>query len=337
MQFAVFFAKLAVLGAVVLGLLFVNPTPLSTNAPDKPRTASAVKTVLSLAAMTENSTVMLKGEERDRVNILFVGLPGEGNSAPDLTDTLIVASIKPSTHQVALISLPRDLLVRVEQLNYQTKINALFRMNERNPELLEQKITEITGEPVDYFVALDISAVEHIVDALGGLNVEVPEDIHDTAFPTKDFGVETFSVEKGWRYFDGATAQKYLRTRHSAGGDFVRMRQQQAVLEALRKKVFGLNILYDFPTILSLYGAVAAHTQTNLAPEEIQRLYHIAKTVSYDTVKQVVVDGDPKDPNALLVSTTVRLGGKEAFVLVPKKGTFDYSDIRELVINIFKQ
>ncbi len=171
--------------------------------------------------------------------------------------------------------------------------------------------------------------------ALGGLNVLVPDDINDTQFPTLDHGVETFSVQKGWRFFDGATIQKYLRTRHSPDGDFARMRQQQAVIEAIRKKIFGLNILYNLPSVLSLYREVSSSIQTDLSTNDIRRLYDIAKNISYDKVIQKVVDGDPKKTDSLLKSDTAILGGKEAFVLVPKRGKFDYTDIKNLVENIF--
>ena len=102
--------------------------------------------------------------------------------------------------------------------------------------MIKEKVAEITGQQIDYYIALDVSGVEKIIDILGGLNVWVAEDVFDPQFPTPGHGTEYFTVKKGWRYFDGKTVQKYLRTRHSADGDFARMRQQQAVVEALRKK-----------------------------------------------------------------------------------------------------
>ena len=343
--------KIIAMAGLAAGWFFATATPISTYT--NPLSArSFVKT--AYIAVTEKinnrAPEPLKGEDRDRVKILFLGMPGAGNDAPYLTDSLIVASVKPSTNQLALISLPRDLLVELPDSKIRTKINALFRMNERNPDLITRKVAEIIGSPIDYYVALDISVTEKITDALGGLNVLVPEDIRDTEFPTPDHGVETFNVQKGWRYFDGATIQKYLRTRHSPDGDFARMRQQQAVLEALRKKIFGLNLLYDLPSILSLYREAENNLQTDLTANDIRRLYDIAKNISYDKVIQKVAnghprtekaeqssyDGDQKKPDSLLESKTISLDGKPAFVLVPKKGMFDYSAIQELAENIFE-
>ena len=328
--------KIIALGGLATGWFFALTTPIATyTSPLSARSLVKTAYIAVTEKINNRAPGPLKGEDRDRVNILFLGMPGAGNDAPYLTDSLIVASVKPSTDQLALMSLPRDLLVEIPASRIRTKINALFQMNERNPDLIMKKVEEITGEPIDYYIALDISVTEKITNALGGLNVLVPEDIRDTEFPTPDHGVETFSVQKGWRYFDGATVQKYLRTRHSPDGDFARMRQQQAVLEALRKKIFGLNLLYDLPSVLSLYREAADNLQTDLTANDIRRLYDIAKNISYDKVIQKVVDGDPKKPDSLLTSKTITLGGKPAFVLVPKKGMFDYSEIQILAENIF--
>ncbi|MEK7097894.1 MAG: LCP family protein, partial [Patescibacteria group bacterium] len=235
---------MVVIAGLAAGWFFALAAPISTYT-SPIGTQSVVRTAFNAVANKLGdgaaNSLRLKGEERDRINILFLGMPGGGNDAPFLTDTLIIASIKPSTSQLALMSLPRDLLVELTDQKIITKINALFRMNELNHDLIINKVKEITGQPIDYYAVMDISAAEKITDALGGLNVLVPDDINDTQFPTPDHGVETFSVQKGWRFFDGATIQKYLRTRHSPDGDFARMRQQQAVIEAIRKKIFGFN------------------------------------------------------------------------------------------------
>jgi len=328
--------KIIAMAGLATGWFFALTTPISTyTSPLSARSFVKTAYIAVTEKINNRAPEPLKGENRDRINILFLGMPGAGNDAPYLTDSLIVASVKPSTNQLALISLPRDLLVELPDSKIRTKINALFRMNERNPDLITRKVAEIIGSPIDYYVALDISVTEKITDALGGLNVLVPEDIRDTEFPTPDHGVETFNVQKGWRWFDGATIQKYLRTRHSPDGDFARMRQQQAVLEAIRKKIFGLSLLYDLPSVISLYREAASNLQTDLTISDIRRLYSIAKNISYDNVIQKVVDGDPKKLDSLLTSKTIALGGKPAFVLVPKKGMFDYSAIQELAENIF--
>ncbi len=332
-----FFVGTLIIIAVSFGAFFAfsSSEGFRDNNGEKPLGMAALaKTAFHF--ITETSRT-LTGESDDRINILLLGLPGEQNDAPDLTDTIIVASIKPSTRQLALLSIPRDLLVELDGGASHAKINALYRLGGGAPSLIKQKMEEITGQPIHYFATLDISSIEQIVDALGGLNVAVADTVYDSTFPTAGGGTELFSVQKGWRYFNGATAQKYLRTRHGEGGDFARMRRQQAVIEAVRKKVFGLNMLYDFPTVLSLYKTIRYHVQTDIDETDMRRFYDIAKTISYATVRYSAVDGDPANPDALLESATVTLEGKPAFVLKPKTGDFDYADIQTLAGNIFEE
>jgi len=311
-------------------LFFLNSTVISKPVQTDFNTATVVKTAFSFL---KNKADPLREEWTDRINILFLGTPGKGNSAPDLTDSIILLSIKPSTKQIALLSIPRDLLVYLPKEKRYSKINALFIMNEKNPTLIENKIEEITGEKIHYYFVLNTTAVKKIVDDLGGLNVFVKKDIYDRSFPTANFGTEVFEVKKGWRYFDGDTVQKYLRTRHSENGDFDRMEQQQAVIEALRKKVFGLNLFLDLPKIFSILGTISENVQTDISEKEIRRLYELVKNVSYDKINNVVLNGGQKD--SLLEAGSFMFGKQRAFILKPKKGDFDYSEIQELAASIF--
>lgn len=329
-----FFLALAAL------LFLAYPTKI---APQESAPATAPSLIKLAFNFLADRTAPLKGEERGRINILLLGMTGVPHPAPFLTDTIILASIKPDTGELALLSLPRDLLVEITDQKIRTKINALYNFqsfrsptSEKNPALIKSKVEEITGQHIHYYAALDIGAVERMVDALGGLNVLVPEEVSDPRFPSDSGGMEAFFVPQGWRWFDGKTAQRYLRTRYSAGGDFKRMRQQQAVLEALRKKAFGMHLLYDFPAMLSVYKTLSSRIQTDMNEQAMKRLYDIAKTIHYDKVTQRVMDGDPNDPASLLKSKTVTLGGADAFVLVPKIGDFDYYGIREIAEKIFE-
>ena len=109
-------------------------------------------------------------------------------------------------------------------------------------------------------------------------------------------------------------------------------------------------MFYDLPSILSLYREAENNLQTDLTANDIRRLYDIAKNISYDKVIQKVANAHPRTERAGqsspdgarrkqewgLESKTISLDGKPAFVLVPKKGMFDYSAIQELAENIFE-
>lgn len=322
--------KLMFIAIFSTAVFFHNATELSKPPQTNIGTASAVKTAFYFL---KKDVEIPKYPKNERINILFLGIPGAGNSAPDLTDSIILASIKPSSNELALLSIPRDLLVYLPNENIYTKINALFSMNEKNTELIEKKIEEITEQKINFYVVLDISAVEKIIDRLGGLNVYVKKDIYDTSFPTENFGTEVFKVEKGWRYFDGKTVQKYLRTRHSQDGDFDRMEQQQAVIEALRKKIFGMNLILDLPTMLSIASTLSSHIQTDISEDDTTKLYAILKNVSYDKIIHKTL---AKSEDSSLVSGSFNFNGQNGFVLKPKAGDFDYMEIQQIAENIFE-
>ncbi|MEK7493685.1 MAG: LCP family protein, partial [Patescibacteria group bacterium] len=171
--------KLAAVGVLAAAVFFIRPSAISDDrAPSHEPPLSLTKIAFNFLADTKSP---LEGETRDRINVLLLGMPGVPHPAPFLTDTIIVLSIKPSTHQLALLSLPRDLLIELQN-GGRTKINALFAKNGKDPSLLAQKIETITGQPIDYYFIMDVSSVEQIVDSLGGLNVLVPDAVNDPAF-----------------------------------------------------------------------------------------------------------------------------------------------------------
>ena len=128
MKIISFILKLAAVSALAAAVFFMRPSAISGDR------ALVHKPPLSLTKIAFNFLVdtetPLAGEARDRINILLLGMTGIPHPAPFLTDTIIVASIKPSTHQLALLSLPRDLLVELSG-GARTKINALFAMNKK--------------------------------------------------------------------------------------------------------------------------------------------------------------------------------------------------------------
>lgn len=179
-------------------------------------------------------------------NFLLLGAAGEGNDAPDLTDTILVARIEPIKQKIYLFSLPRDLWVKIPTDNKGfIKLNTLYSLNKKNTghefDLIKQKAQDITGLTIDHYVFVNLTAVKETVDILGGVNVLVKENILDTSYPGPNHGYQTFQITAGWRYLDGETALKYIRSRHSPGGDFDRIARQQEILQALKQKVVKLN------------------------------------------------------------------------------------------------
>ncbi|MBI1881225.1 MAG: LCP family protein [Chloroflexi bacterium] len=181
--------------------------------------------------------VFLAAWRSGRLNVLILGLdrrPGE--TGPARTDTLILATFNPDPSQAALLSIPRDLWVdipgqganRINTANYFGDI----AQPGYGPELARQTVQHNLGPPIHGYVLVDFSGFVALVDALGGIDVDVPQTIVDENYPTPDYGVMTIVIPAGPQHMDGATALIYARTRH-ADSDFDRSQRQQQVLRAL--------------------------------------------------------------------------------------------------------
>lgn len=261
--------------------------------------------------------------KKDRINFLFLGIAGEGNSAPQLTDTILIINSSPKGENPIAISIPRDLLVKYPEKNYYTKINALYKYG--GIETIKTKISEITDLNIDYYLVLDLKGVKQIIDKLNGIDVEVKEDIYDPKFPAEYNSYEIFSLKKGMEHLDGETALKYIRTRNQSGGDFSRMERQQQVVSAIKDKLLKLNILWNFPTVLGLWNDLKQNAETNIGLIDIKYVLKLIKQtdlskVQFDTIAPPLVIPDTKI-----------LSGETASVVIPKNGIENYDEIREFI------
>jgi anionic cell wall polymer biosynthesis LytR-Cps2A-Psr (LCP) family protein len=260
---------------------------------------------------------------KDRVNFLFLGIPGESNPAPKLTDTILIINSTPKAENPVGISIPRDLLVKYPSANWQTKINALYQGG--GIETIKTAISEITGLESNYYLVLDLEGVKKLIDKLDGIDINVEEDIYDPAFPAQYNSYEVFSLKKGLQHLDGETALKYIRTRNQPQGDFSRIRRQQQVISALKNKILSLNLFWNFPKILGLWRILEQNSSTNIGLTDIKYAWNLIKKANLDEIKFNTI------AHPLVVSSTTTLGGETASVLIPKLGLNNYSGIKEYV------
>jgi len=268
-------------------------------------------------------------------NILLLGAAGQGNDAPYLTDTIVLAMIKPDDSGTTLVSLPRDLWVKVPQSDSYTKINSLYILGKSNQnenyglELIKQKVEQVTGQKIDNYLLIDLSVVKQIIDQVGGLNVLVRKDILDTQFPGPNHSFETFEIKAGWRYMDGETAAKYIRTRHSVAGDFDRMSRQQDVLFTLKQKITGLNPVLDLPKFLKILSDLNSNIKTDIPISQFPQFWQLAKNLSPDNINKIVIDNDVANP--LVTTERLQLEGGEASIVKPRAGLENYSEIQNFI------
>ena len=294
----------------------------------------------TLSSFSDSRSSALRGAEDGRLDILLLGMAGKGKPGQYLTDTLMVASINLETNRVSLLSLPRDLYVRIPDADINTKINSIYQYG-LGPErknvsaaagLATKAVTEITGLDMDYFVIINFDGFEQAIDDIGGVNIINERDIHDSRYPGPNYSYETFELSKGFHNLDGATALKYARQRHGdPEGDFGRAKRQQQIMQAAKNKIFSTGMIFNAFALNDLLDTLGENIQTDISPEEFYSFFELTKRLDTQNINNVVIDAWNKE--SLLKVSHVQYGAVRAFVLVPRVG--NYSEIQELAENIF--
>ncbi|MCX6740621.1 MAG: LCP family protein [Candidatus Parcubacteria bacterium] len=265
---------------------------------------------------------LLKGEADDRINILLLGMGGAGHPGPYLTDTIILTSLKPSENKISMISIPRDLSVPIPGYGWRKINNAnSFGETDQNgngAQFASEVVNKTFNQPIHYYVRVDFSGFEKLIDELGGIKINVENAFSDPQFPTDDFGYQTVSFRQGWQKMDGKTALNYARSRHGTNGensDFARSKRQQKVLQAIKDKALSFSTFISYRKISALLDMYKDHVTTNLEPWEIYKFYKLAKKIDTSNINNVVLEVEPNGP---LFATNIN----GAYLLLPKDMSF---------------
>lgn len=290
----------------------------------------------------------LNGEGDGRVNILLLGKGGPGHEAPDLTDTILLASIDPVQNEAALLSVPRDMYVE-DSTGYASKINAVYsnakqkRLSQGDDsdadkqaaedaglKAVKQVVGEILGVPVHYYVMVDFEAFKEAIDTVGGITIDVKEPLYDATMAWLNNG-SALLADEGLQTFDGTRALMYARSRYgSARGDFDRTERQREVIFALQQKVLTLGTFSNPFKVLDLIKALGDNVRTDLnGTGELKRLYEISQQITNDRFISVGL-ADP--PNILVTTDFIA----EQSVVVPVAGMFQYEEIQSYVRNTLR-
>lgn len=289
------------------------------------------------ASLKENvDPNLLKGEGDGRVNVLVLGRGGGTHDAPDLTDTMMVASIDPVNRTANLVSIPRDLWVDVPNQGTM-KINAAFESGQykylgkvatgttdKNAiqagfNEADQVAENVLGLTIHYNVLVDFQAFRQAVDTVGGVNVNVPADLVDPTMAWEN-GNSPVLAKAGANTFNGKQALNYVRSRQTSS-DFARGERQRALLLALKAKVATAGTLSNPVKVSKLYKAFNNNVRTDLSMKDATRLYSILKGVPDSKITSVSLT---EAPNNYL--TTGNLAGQS--ITLPTAGLFNYKDIK---------
>ena len=261
---------------------------------------------------------------QERVNILLLGTDKRAQEqGPSRTDTMIVVTVDPQSNTAGMLSIPRDLWVSIPNYS-EGRINTAHFLGESydypggGPALAKKTVQYALGIPVHYYVRVNFEGFEKLVDAIGGITIDVEEAIHDDEYPDGNYGYMTIDIPAGMQHMDGKTALQYARARHG-GTDFVRSERQQQVVKAIRDKVLRLDIpLTRIPEMLRIVGG---SVQTDLSLSDMYTLAKLGREISTEKIKNAVVDE---------TMTTPQTTPDGAQVLIPNRAR-----IREVVNDLF--
>jgi len=271
-----------------------------------------------------------------RINILLMGIGGDNYPGGGLTDTMSVVSIDPKNKEVAMISVPRDLFVRVPGYG-SYKINSVFGLQgtsvsqdtnknviNGNFPLVKKTVSDFLGVPIHYAVVLNFDGFKKIIDILGGVDINVTKAINDPYFPDQyAIGYDPFYMSIGLHHMDGETALKYARSRETTS-DFDRSRRQQEVMMAAKDKAVKS---FNPSKIAQIMNILSDNLRTDMQLDEMNELFSLVKDINKDKIKTKVLD-DSAD--GFLYADKY----EEMYVLVPNDPTL--KEIHDFVSQYFK-
>lgn len=259
-----------------------------------------------------------------KTNILIIGRWWDENDAPDLTDSILIASINYENKTVSMFSVPRDLYVefptwwgwkinetysRALRLNWKDKAKAI--------DSLKEVLKKITWEEIHYYVNMDFEWFRKVIDIIWWIQVNVPEKIVDTTYPWKNHTYTTFIVKPGLQNMNWETALKYARSRHSTS-DFDRSLRQQLIISAIREKALSLWIITSPWKMKWIYDVLKTHIDSDLDISQMINLALFAK----DIPKENIVNSNLNDTCLWLT-----ICEKWGLLYVPNREEFGWASI----------
>jgi len=292
-------------------------------------------------ALAKNIDInQLKGEGDGRINVLALGIGGPVHDGPDLTDTILLASIDPVNHSTALLSIPRDLCIKMP-CGPNQKINAVFALAKENSaakttdgkiqdglKALDKTLAPILGVPIHYHAIVDFQAFQQAVDAVGGVDVNVPTTLYDPTIAWENHYNPVIAA-KGEQHMDGHKALLYAKSRETSS-DFARAMRQRLILVALKQKVLTLGTFSNPVKISNLLNSLGNNVYSDFSLNDITRLYQIGSQVPSSSIASLDMVTPPHD---LLITGTV---DGATSIVKPKAGLFQYAAIQSYVRNALR-
>ncbi|MEM6449868.1 MAG: LCP family protein [Cyanobacteria bacterium P01_D01_bin.105] len=256
--------------------VFTGDEPIATaNSLQLPRLTRPVNVLLMGIKVTSSDVQDYDAVDRDGYHALV-------NSFEGLSDTMLMMRFDPNNERVAVMSIPRDTRTNVD--GEVTKINEANR--EGGPALSAQSVSELMGGvAIDRYMRINVQGVEKLIDALGGVKVNVPTDMKYTDHSQHLY----IDLKAGKQRLNGDQAMQFLRYRYDNNGDIGRVQRQQMLMRALVEQALNPTTIARLPKILSV---IQSHVDTNLSIEELVALVGYGAQSNRSNIQMLMLPGD---------------------------------------------
>jgi LCP family protein required for cell wall assembly len=267
-----------------------------------------------------------------RFDLLLLGSDAGPDRWSRRMDVMLLIEIDVATGKVAMIGLPRNLVNApfppgpardaVSCGCFKDLLNALYvEATARHPDrwpgtgavsgigAVRSVVMELTGRPVDAVLVADLWGVIKVVDAMGGIDINVPASVFDKRYPDPVYGKMEIFIPKGQQHLDGRMALAYARSRHQ-DSDYGRMARQQTLLLAIRDQL-GPDDIFNAP---DLFTAAKGFTWTDLPRDSLPNLVNLFGKAANASVKQLRIV-PPKYPAWLTPSEITKIRNAVAALL----------------------
>lgn len=314
-----------------------------------------------------NRGINLKQTTDNKISILLLGTGGGGHDGPNLTDTIMFASLDPKNNKVTLVSIPRDLWFP----DLDQKINAAYQIglskkSDGGLARAEAAVGKITGQPIDYGIRLDFSGFVKAVDIIGGLDINVDNTFDDYQYPIdgkeadscghtqeemktlastpEDQLLQIFPCrymhlhfDKGLTHMNGVTALEFVRSRHAdqevEASDFARSKRQEKVIAAFKNKVLSAQTLLNPGKIIDLFATLKGSIDTDIQQSEYDDFIRLGNKMKSAKIQSAIIDqGDDLTQRAgLLINPPISSDYNYAWTLIPRIGNGNFSEIQKYI------
>lgn len=232
----------------------------------------------------EDAAPTVTTQQSNAINIMIMGVDRRADDV-GRSDTLMVLTYNPADKKASLLSLPRDTRVHIEKNDYD-KINHAYAYG--GHELTKKTVKAFLNVPVDYYVMIDVHAFEKIIDAVGGVDIDVEKRMYYED-PWDDDGGLVIDLYPGKQHMDGKTAIQYVRYRDGEG-DIGRITRQQKFIKAFMSQIISPSILPKLPEIIQ---NISSAIQTDMPIDKMISLMTDLPTVQQNGLNSTMVPGKP--------------------------------------------